>query len=622
MIDETPLRVAARRGFSVSYKGKTLLSTRDPVALAESAVLAVLKLRGPTLYFCPSPLYGYGLRLLLESSSEDSAVLCVETDKKLLELSNGTIDESVLANPRFLLAHTGDGAALAALVRKTWGSRRFRRVEQLRLGGGWQLSPALYDALADTLRRELALDWGNAMTLAKLGRGYARNALRNLALVPRSPPLSALDFGAAPVLVLGAGPSLDKFLDGLAARFGDPGGGGRPFKIICVDTVLSSLYARRIKPDLAVALESQHWNLRDFIGLGGWEIPVAMDLSALRATAEMLGGHPRLFFTPWTKLALLSRLKSTGLLPEELPPLGSVGLSAVAIACRLSAGPIIVAGIDFSFTLDLSHARSAPAHLEKLRGQTRLRSLIDPEGAFRRGCCAALSKTGERVRSNQTMKNYRDLFQREFAGPGDESGHCGRIRDVAGSGLSLGLETLNVEAACAVLGGENPGAFSGAEGGGRGNGAAATVNATAVNATAVNATAVNATAVNATAVNATAVNATAVNATAVNATAINATAINATALSAEDTAKLLPLFVEAELAGLQRLRGILTGEIAEGPEQVGALLDRCDYLWAHFPDCAGAGGRRPGETDLGFLKRVRAEIDPFIKIFVSIHALI
>jgi hypothetical protein len=555
MIDEIPLRVAARRGFSVSYRGKTLLSTRDPIALAESAVAALPKLRGPTLYFCPSPLYGYGLPLLLESIAADSAVLCVETDTKLLALSNETIDRSILGDPRFLLAQANDGAVLAALVRKTWGSRRFRRVEQLRLSGGWQLNPALYDALADTLRREIALDWGNAMTLAKLGRRYARNALRNLALLPRSLPLSALDFGAAPVLTLGAGPSLDGFLDGLAARFGDLSGGDRPFKIVCVDTALSSLYQRRIKPDLAVALESQHWNLRDFIGLGGWELPVAMDLSAVRATGEMLGGHPRLFFTPWTKLSLFNRLKSAGLLPEEFPPLGSVGLSAAAIACRLSAGPVIVAGIDFSFTLDLTHARSAPAHLEKLRGQTRFCGPIDPEGAFRRGCHAALSKTGEPVRSTQTMKNYRDLFQREFAGPPGGSGRGDRVRDVAGSGLSLGLETLSVEAACAVLAGAGPGGATEA----RAN-------------------------------------------------------VPPPAARGEYTAKLLPGFIEAEIAALKRLRGILSGEIAGGSEQVGALLDRCDYLWAHFPDCAGADGRRPGETDLAFLKRVRAEIDPFITI--------
>jgi hypothetical protein len=551
MSDEMPRRIAARRGFSVSYRGKTLLSTVDPEGLANSAVAALPRKTGPTLYLCPSPLYGYGLPLLLESMDSGSAVLCVEADAALLAFSGEAMDGAILGNPRFLLAPARDGAALCALVRETWGSRSFRRVEQLRLGGGWRIDAAVYDALEDTLRRELALEWGNAMTLTKLGRRYARNALRNLALLPRSDSLPALDFGAAPLLVLGAGPSLDGFLDGLAARFGDLSetGAGRPFKIVCVDTALSSLYARRIKPDLAVALECQHWNLRDFIGLGGWEIPVAMDLSALCATAGMLGGRPRVFFTPWTRLSLFDRLRAAGLLPEEFPPLGSVGLSAAAVARRLSTGPIIVAGIDFSFTLDRSHARSAPAHLEQLRRQTRFRGLIDPAGAFRTGCYGTLSKTGEPVLSNQTMRNYRDLFQGEFAAP--PGGPPSRVWDVAGPGLDLGLETLSQEAACAVL------AAGGAEGGRR----------------------------------------------------------ERNTVTVEDATKSVRGFMEAEAAALRQLRGILTGEIAEGPEPLEALLDRCDYLWAHFPDCAGAEGRRPEGTSLGFLKRVRAEIDPFITLY-------
>ena len=125
----------------------------------------------------------------------------------------------------------------------------------------------------------------------------------------------------------------------------------------------------------------------------------------------------------------------------------------------------------------------------------------------------------------------------------------------------MGLETLSVEAACAVLGGGSPAGEP--EKGIRANGAAATI-------------------------------------------------------TAGDTTTLTLNFVEAEIAALRRLRGILAGEIAEGLGHLGPLLDRCDYLWAHFPDCAGTGGRRPGEADLGFLKRVRAEIDPFVAILETV----
>ncbi|MDR1899592.1 MAG: hypothetical protein LBQ55_06265, partial [Treponema sp.] len=59
----------------------------------------------------------------------------------------------------------------------------------------------------------------------------------------------------------------------------------------------------------------------------------------------------------------------------------------------------------------------------------------------------------------------------------------------------------------------------------------------------------------------------------------------------------------------------LTGEHPAPADGLDHILDYCDYLWAHFPDCAGAEGRRPSGEDISFLKRVRAEIDSFVRLF-------
>jgi hypothetical protein len=575
-----PERIEGKRGFSVSYKGKTLLSVIDPVAQAERSADAVLAL-DRTLYFCPSPLYGYGLPFFLEKLNAikaDSAVLCVEADEKLLAFSRKEMG-SLLQDPRLRLCGLRDPADLCGFARQCWGRRRFRRVEMLRLSGGWRLEAELYGALADALRRDIALDWGNAMTLVKLGRRYIRNGVRNLALLPRKPSLSCLSFGNSPVLALGAGPSLDETLDGLMAAFkaspgkfagesplGEPGEAlgdpaVRPFKIICVDTALPALKARNIRPDLAVALESQHWNLRDFIGHGDWEIPVAMDLSALPATAGVLGGQGFLFFTPWTTISLFERLTEAGLLPEAFLPLGSVGLTTTAIALRLSSGPVIAGGLDFSFTLDKYHARSTPGHLEKLRRQNRLRGILNIDAAFRPIAFAAQSKSGAPVRSDPAMRGYRDLFEREFGTDGGASG--GRLRDIQGSGLPLGIETVSIERACAILSGD---------------GRAERIKILE------------------------------------NTKAIDMPPPSQASDSRQKTEKLIS-FIRREEEALLILRGILKGEIPAEADRTEYLLDVCDYLWAHFPDCAGAGGRRPAATDLSFLKRVRTEIDPFLKLW-------
>ncbi|MDR2181124.1 MAG: DUF115 domain-containing protein [Treponema sp.] len=555
MNDETPrpLLKAARRGFSISYRGKTLLSAFDPVNQAERAAAAAAQKR--TLYFCPSPLLGYGLRAALEKLPPDSALLCVETDAVLAELSRASLDGGLLAHPALLFVGADTGpvnqAGLCAAVHAKWGERNFRRVETLKLSGGWVLNPEGYGELAAALNNEIALQWSNAMTLVKLGRRFMRNTIRSLPLLAASYHPAGLAFGAAPVLVLGAGPSLDPFLDALRAapRFPlDPA--ARAFRIVCVDTCIPALRERELRPDLAVILESQFWNRRDFTGSAASGIAAAVDLSAYPGSAAALGGPFYFFFTPWTRLRLFARMKEAGIVPAlpsggPMPPLGSVGLSAVELARRLTAGPVVCAGIDFSFTLDASHARSSPAHLALLAAHNRLRSLLDAEGAFRAGVFAAASKSGGAVRSNPSMRNYRNLFEQEFSSDR-------RIFDVAGSGLPLGINgrTLGAARAIELLRAGGQSVPPRADGALRGE----------------------------------------------------------TALSAR-----LRGFIGAEQARLEELRGILSGE--GGEKNLDALLDESDYLWAHFPECAGAGGRRPPSTELSFLKRVRTEIDPFISLW-------
>ena len=535
--------------------GKTLLSGIDPARLGRrTADAAAVKDR--TLYFCPSPLYGYGLdRLLerLEAEAPNSAVLCIEADVELFELSCNSIATSIAQNKRLRITNICEEAALCVLVRESWGARAFRRLETIRFSGGWQLFPELYDSLCETLRREIAVDWSNAMTLAKLGRQYIRNAFRNLALVPRFPSIEKLVFGETPVLVLGAGPSLDETLDALERRFPQflRFSKSRPFRIVCVDTCIGALKDRNIIPDLVVILESQHWNLRDFTGCRDWNVPSAVDLSALPASARALGGEGFLFMTPWTPLRIFERLKNAGLLPAVIPPLGSVGLTAVEITRRLCRGKIICSGLDFSFTVDKYHARGTPGHRARLNAHTRLRGMLNT--SVYASSFAAVSKSGGSVLTSHVMKNYRELFEQEFS-------QEPRLFDIEGSGLPLGVKTISQGEALSILAAGPKNSEDRGE------------------------------------------------------------------KKAEErpllTEKVL-ILLDGEKKRLKELRDILTGE-TEARDRLNVLIDECDYLWAHFPDYSG--GRRPvleeiasgSDNAVSFLKRVRTEIDPMVKLIERI----
>jgi hypothetical protein len=525
------------------HNGKTLLSGRDPAARAEKAADNV-SLTDRTLYFCPSPLYGYGFsRLLsrLEKEMPGSVILCVEADPELYELTQKNIDKSILGSKQFRVTDICDSGKLYAFIREAWGARAFRRIEMLRFTGGWQLFAQVYDSLCDFLRREIATDWSNALTLTKLGRLYIKNSLRNLSLAGKFPSVTELSFGEENVLVLGAGPSLDKILDELEYFSGN-----RCFKIICVDTCLGALKDRGIVPDLVVILESQHWNLKDFIGCSGWNVPAAIDISSLPASAKKLGGDGFLFFTPWTQLSIFERLRNADLLPAVFEPLGSVGLTAVEIARRLTKGKIICAGLDFSFTADKYHACGTPGHRGKLNSQTRLARLFNTS-VFEQTSIAAVSKDGQSVHTSPIMKNYRNLFEQEFGGDS-------RVFDIKGTGLPLGVKTLTVKEAIDLL--------------------------------------------------------------KMDTEKFSPRCQDAEERKGETITSVLLSFFEDERKRLEELRDILTGEAAADTQRLSVLIEECDYLWAHFPDCGGGckSGRKPNPQDVSFLNRVRVEIDSFLKL--------
>jgi len=544
---------------NIVKNGKTLLSGVDPIRRADKTADAV-SVKERTLFLCPSPLYGYGLSRLLsrfETEAPGCAILCVEADPELYELTLKNIEPSLAVNKNLLITNALKAEELLALINGKWGEMSFRRIEMIKFTGGWQLFPEIYESIRESIRREITTNWSNALTLTKFGRLYIRNALRNLSLASSFKSVSDLSYGSSPVLVLGAGPSLDDALNALS-KMADSD--ERKFKIVCVDTCLGALKDRGIVPDLVVILESQHWNLRDFIGCRGWKVNAAVDLSSLPSSAKILSGDGYLFFTPWTSLRIFGRLRGAELLPAVFPPLGSVGLSAVELARRLTSGKIICAGLDFSFTADKYHARSTPGHRAKLNSQTRFNCLIN-KAAFNDSSIAAVSKSGKSVYTSPIMKNYRNLFEQEFSGDS-------RLFGIEGTGLPLGLKTLSMNEATDVLKTDKE-EFH-AETQRRKEDAA-----------------------------------------------MQQCPLPNLRFDVSGKFSVINHFFESEKKRLLELRDILTGDTAMDKNRLCVLIDECDYLWAHFPDCAG--GRQPDPQDVAFLKRVRAEIDPMVKLFCMIE---
>jgi hypothetical protein len=424
MSEDEPLLVDTGKGFTVIHGGKNLYSSTEPREAACRRAEAA-RLQDRCLVLVPGLGLGYGLEILMERLPAGSILLCVETDPKLRSLAASF---PLPQDSRFALA-AGPQAAVAAVRER--GLHRFRRVQAVPLCGSYHLDRAGYDALARSLEEEIRQFWQNRITLAHMSRLWLRNLFTNLTALAASgePPALAED---RPILVAGAGPSLEAALPRIARV-------RERLTVLAVDTALPALSEVDLAPDWVYALEAQHFNLEDFLPCRDPGLTLLCDLSSC---PEVLRFFPkrRAFATRFHPLALFDRLRDCGLLPPELPPLGSVGVTAVQAALSLTAGPVLLAGLDFCYPDGRTHARGTPPH----RRELAICSRLSPPG------CAALEALAARPHLRVAGKGGRvyasDLVLRSYALQLRALAECsGRLYDLGAEGLETGARVLRTD---------------------------------------------------------------------------------------------------------------------------------------------------------------------------------
>jgi hypothetical protein len=428
MSEEEPRLEAASDGYQVRYRGKRLYAPGHPRRGAARRATAT-DIPKQTLVIAASPLLGYGLTELLAAVPEDCTVLAVELDPGLATLTAASQTSEAPRDGRLHWALAPPAAELEAVIGRLL-RRRPRRVKTIALSGGFGLHAASYRSLAERLEGEIRIFWQNAMTRVRMGRLWIRNLLRNLPVVAEAAPLSALSEGR-PILVVGAGPSVDEHLAEIPREDGP--GRGRVI-IMAVDTALAPLAAHGTTPDIVVAVESQQANAADFLlpvpapGPGpthrtaaprdGRPVPrLVCDLTTYPAVARLVPGTGASFVSSrFAPTALLDRLAAAGLLPEPVPPLGSVGVLAVHLARRLTTGGVRFVGLDFTYDLERTHAAGSPMHTRALSRRHR----TDPSPFFglalSRPLLSLTDKAGAPVRSDAVLLSYAEQLRSIVAG--------------------------------------------------------------------------------------------------------------------------------------------------------------------------------------------------------------
>lgn len=398
-------KIETKNGFTVLYKNRYLYSRFDAKKNSERLVQS-LETKDESLFFIFSPLLGYGLDLLFEKISGDSFVLAIETDPLLYTFSLQNIDKKLLEKKNFLYLcleekMTGVKELLEKidhLVQSEEGYA-FRRLVPLELSSTF-IQKEFQNTCTQYIDLYINQFWRNRITLVKLGRLYAKNIFQNLALLSQAETIKSARI-EKPILVLGAGPSLEENIAIIQAF-------QKHFFIIAVDTALAYLHKQKIGIDLCLVMEPQLINQKAFLAVKNTKIPLLADLCSYPATQKILNGPLSFFFSEYASLQFLQNLeKNSGI--QKYRALGSVGLVAVETALKLRKKntAIFFTGLDFSYQLGKTHTKETPSHLARLFEATRLKP-AENIGLVE-------NKIGDGLYTNPALENYARLFDDLYA---------------------------------------------------------------------------------------------------------------------------------------------------------------------------------------------------------------
>ncbi|MGP1459484.1 MAG: 6-hydroxymethylpterin diphosphokinase MptE-like protein [Treponema sp.] len=546
--ENNPCLAETAQGFSVKYKGRFLYSKYNPQAAILRAV-SQLQVLPDTLILCCSPCLCYGVQELAAALPENCLLVGCERDERLFSFAQKYARNlECRKSGGFAFPNPKDLYSLPKNINKYgeknfYGGRSsfFKRTLRLDFSAGAALHSDFYSDLFRAVQDSIGRFWKNRLTLIKFGRRYSRNFFLNLSKTAFS---CALPVIRKPILVAGAGEGLER----TAAELLHDERLRKSFFIIAVDAAVPALKEAGIAPDALVCEESQSVIAGAFAGCKNACGYAFLSLSSCYNSAAFAAKKSCFYATEFEDRAFIRRLRDTGVLPPLIPPLGSVGLSALYLAAELradSAVPIFVTGLDFSYSIGKTHACGSFHDRIKRSRANRLHYMENLSAAFAPDAQKIAGKDRRGVVSTLILLEYARIFKAYF------SSRLENCFDAGLCGLDLGLPRRSLK--CAA---DTADDFKQPQDGGHDQAACSA--------------------------------------------------------GVSQKERLLDHFTQ-EKAALERLKLIFTGEAALAEQNANAeietILSAREYLFLHFPD-----GTKP-RLDADFLKRVRTQIDYFLKIF-------
>lgn len=354
----------------------------------------------------------------------------------------------------------------------------FKRAVVVKMSGGTVFSEEAYSAVTEYVDSFIQNFWKNHITLTRMGRMYALDIFKNLkameggsgtnkhtsvsgaikaaevsgaeeVFAPRSDNLQVASRAGAcrtsenirplkkesvskPILVIGAGTSVDKLLPKLT-------GHKQNFFILCVDAALPALLQSGIRPDAVVAVECQVAIEKAYIGAAESGIHVIADLTSRPRVTRLCAGAVSFFLSEYCTMPFMTDIKTAArsLGIPVFPPLGSVGLYAVetALYIRKPATPVFVCGLDFSFVPGQTHCKGAPAHTAAAITANRLKPVGFPGAAYNYSAHTIAGKADHTEYTDAALSGYGALYAERYKS-------IENLFDCAETGMKSGIQRI------------------------------------------------------------------------------------------------------------------------------------------------------------------------------------
>lgn len=322
-------------------------SKYKPLEEAKKFAEGVNKLTGNVLVF------GLGLayhieEIIKKASAEARILVVVPSNNLLVELFKKKDYSKIIEDDRVFIYVYTDKVKLKNIISSFLDWDKGGAVELLYLPNYKNIFLEELEVVARSLKEAMVSEKLNKNTVAAHGVEWQENFFRNLPYIYESTPISYFkeEFKSIPVIIVSAGPSLNKNIDLLKDL-------RKRAIILATDSALKVLIKHNIKAHLVFTIDGTLINYEKFTGIDYSDTPLVYNILANENSIKEQKGK-KIFYSSLQDY-VYDIYKDLGI--DSLMGLGgSVATAAFKMACFMGGNPVIFIGQDLSFTKERTHA--------------------------------------------------------------------------------------------------------------------------------------------------------------------------------------------------------------------------------------------------------------------------